>query len=161
MAIIKNLSVAISPADQTAIMTALDTALTTLNGVQIVTLSPKERQETPGVQEGRAAYVINAINVLGPSYPDLVGKAVSTASAADALSSFGFLEEMITKLAEINDRAADLGLNLQNTAYNYTTDLYYTAERYVDDVPGADIVVQEIAPLFAEQGNHNPAPATP
>ena len=55
----------------------------------------------------------------------------------------------------------DLSINLENTTYNYTTDMYYTAQRYVGDLPGADVVVQELSPLFEGQGNFNEPAPTP
>lgn len=129
--------------------------------MQVITLTPKERQETPAVKANRLSYVLKAINVLGPSYPDLVGKAVNTAKVTDAMQSFLFLNEVLMKLQELQDRAGDLGINLENTSYNYTTDLYYEAERYVGDVEGADTIVQELRPLFANQGNQGGNPTPP
>lgn len=161
MSYIKNLSVGFTPAQETAIMAALDTALAELNAVKVITLTPLQRKEIPAVNEARLPYVLKAVNVLGNSYPDLVSKAVSTANAQQAVASFIFLKDVVMKLAEINDRASDLGQNLQNTSYNYTIDMYYTAKRYVDELPGADIVVQELGPLFEGQGEQNPVAPNP
>jgi hypothetical protein len=159
MSYIKNLSVAFTPADETAIMNGLDAALTALNAVKIVTLTPEQRREIPAVNAGRIPYVLKAVNVLGPAYPELVGKAVSTASAQQATNSWTFLKDVLMKVQEINDRARDLSQNLENTSYNYTTDMYYTAKRYVDDLPGADTVVAELSPLYEGQGDTiNPTP---
>jgi len=64
-------------------------------------------------------------------------------------------------LLEFNDRATDLRHNLGNTTYNYTLDMYHEAQRYVADLPGADTIVQELKPLFEDQGPQNPDTPTP
>ena len=161
MSYVKNLSVAISPADETAITNALNTAQSTINAVAIVALTPQQRQEIPAVNEARFIYVTKAVSVLGPAYPDLVSRAISTANATQAYQSWTFLRGIASQLEEILDRVRDLSHNLENTDFNYMLDLYYTAKRYKDQLPGSDIVVQELAPLFEGQGDTGITPPTP
>ncbi len=152
MAIIKNLSVVISPAQQAAILADLNNVLTTLNSIQIITLSPSEKDNTAAVAEGRAPYVLKAVNVLGPQFPALVSAAITTAAATNALVSWTFLKDVQVLLTEINDRSGDLGLNLQNTTWNYTRQLYKNGQEFEGDLVGADVVVRELKGAFEGMG---------
>lgn len=157
----KNFSVAIDEATQNIIINSLNTAIEALNGVATITLTPEQRKTIPNVEANRYAYVHKAVHDFGPEFKDLVSRAVSTDKAAEALESYDFLTEVQGLLVEFTDRATDLRHNLGNTTYNYTLDMYHEAQRYVADLPGADTIVQELKPLFEEQGPQNPAPPAP
>lgn len=157
----KNFSVEIPQTERTVIIDSLRQALLTLNGVATITLTPEQRKTIPNVEANRYAYVTKAINDFGPEFKDLVSRAVSTDKAAEALSSYDFLTEVQGLLAEFTDRATDLRHNLGNTTYNYTLDMYHEAQRYVADLPGADTIVQELKPLFEDQGPQNPDTPNP
>ena len=160
MSYVKNLSVDFTPAQQTAILDALNLALTGLNGVVVVTLTPDERRTIPTVEANRFQYIDKAVFSLGPDFPALVSRAVTTAKATDAANSYNFLTQVQALVQELNDRATDARHNLGNTTYNYTLDMYHEAQRYIGDLPGADTIVQELSPLF-EQQKGNETPPTP
>lgn len=161
MSYIKNRSVAFPAAVQATITNALNDALNALNGVIVVTLEPDERKTIPNVEENRLPYVHKAVNEFGDSYPNLVSRAVTTAQAKDAFDSRMFLQSVLNLVKELNDRATDAQHNLGNTAYNYTLDMYHEAQRYQGDLPGADVIVQELKPLFEDQGPQNPPMPNP
>ena len=157
----KNLSVDIPPATRIIIIDGIKAALDALNGVAIVTLKPEQRQTIPNVEANRYSYVKNAINDFGPQFHNLESRAVKTANAQTALDSYDFLTEVLGMLLEFNDRAGDLRHNLGNTTYNYTLDMYHEAQRYVGDLPGADTIVDELRPLFENQGPENDTTPNP
>jgi hypothetical protein len=162
MSYVENLSVAFPPATQTAIITALNQALTDLNNVVVVTLTTDERQNIPNVEAARIFYVDKAVNNFSNDFPNLVSRAITTASAQNAFDTYQFLGNVMNLLKELQDRATDAQHNMGNTTYNYTLDMYHAAKRYVGELPGADVVVQELQPLFENQGpQNNPAPETP
>jgi hypothetical protein len=157
----KNFSVAIDSVTQDTILSNVRTALSNLNGIATITLTPEQRKTIPNVEANRYSYVQKAVDDFGPEYKDLVSRAVSTDKAKEALESYDFLTELQGLLLEFTDRATDLRHNLGNTTYNYTLDMYHEAQRYVADLPGADTVVQELKPLFEDQGPQNPDTPTP
>lgn len=158
MSYVKNLSVAFPPAAQTAIINALNLALTELNNVVVVTLTPEERKTIPNVEANRIFYVDKAVNQFSTDFPNLVSRAITPANAQNAFDSYQFLSTLLTLVQELSDRATDAQHNLGNTSYNFTLDMYHAAQRYVGELPGADVVVQDLKPLFENQGPQNPTP---
>lgn len=156
MSYVKNLSVEFTPTQKTDILKGINDAIDILNGVKIVTLEPDERKTIPNVEANRYAYVEKAVTNLGPEFKDLVSRAVKTENAKQALDSYDFLTQVQGLVLELNDRSTDLRHNLGNTTYNYTIDMYHEAQRYIGDLPGADTIVQELKPLFEDQGPQNP-----
>ncbi len=161
MAIIDRLSVQFTPAQQTAILGDVNAAIAALNAVQVVTLTKEERQSIHAVAEERIPYVLKAVNNLGPAYPALIGPAIPTVSAQDALNSWAFLKELGMAVAELQDRLQDLGLNLGNTALTYMDDLYDNGKRYTGQVVGADVVVDELKGAYEGQGPQTPIVPNP
>ena len=161
MSYVKNLSVDFTPAQQTAITDALNAALVALNAVVIVTLTAEERRTIPTVEANRFQYIDKAVFTLGPDFPSLISRAVTTAKAVDAANSYNFLTQVLALVVELNDRATDARHNLGNTTYNYTLDMYHEAQRYVGDLPGADTIVDELRPLFENQGPENDTTPNP
>lgn len=161
MSYVKNLSVTFPPAAQTAIINALNQALTELNNVVVVTLTPDERKSIPNVEANRLSYVAKAVNLLSTDFPNLASRAITPANAQNAFESYQYLNTILNLINELKDRATDAQHNLGNTAYNFTLDMYYESQRYVGELPGADVVVQELKPLFEDQGPQNTAPNPP
>lgn len=152
----------ISEPDKTTILTALNTALSTLNAIKIVQLTPEERKGAQSASETRLPYIQNAINNLAPQFPALQPPFLSHAEAERDVATTVTLREIDTTIKEIVDRFTDFSLASEHFAYQYMRKFYAIAqEAQAVNTPGADTVVGALSPLFegqGEAGGENPTP---
>jgi hypothetical protein len=138
------------------IITGLDVALTTLNSIKVVQLTPTERKGAQSIAEGRLPYVHNAINNLAPAYPNLQPPFLQLSEANINATMAYDIEEILLKVKEILDRFTDFGLASEHFAYQYVRKFYSIAKEGQEvSTPGADTVVSELSPLFEGQGASN------
>lgn len=159
MPINPNLDVTITGAQRTAINGAIDTILATLAAIGTVNLSPQERQETPTIEQGREPYVKDAINNLAVQFPNFAGLDITAARATNLVDTWSDLGDILSRLAEVEDRITDLSINAKYLTYKFTLDMYNNAEQYRGRVAGADTIYDALSPMFAGQGQRvNPTP---
>lgn len=158
-----NLDFSFDPAEQASIHAGLDAVLAVLNGptVPYVNLTPDERKKTPSIDAGRLPYVHDAVNNILPSFPGLASPSIPLARATTLFDLFTFIKNVVPKMAEINDRFTDLGINAENLVFTSMSDSYDTAKRQEGRMPGADVFIAAIAPLFADQGGNPNEPEPP
>lgn len=157
-----NLDITVTDAQRTAINGAIDTILTTLAAIGVVNLSPQERKETPNVEQSREPYVKDAINNLAVQFPNFAGLDITIARATNLVDSWSDFNDLMSRLAEVNDRIGDLSINAKYLTYKFTLDMYNNAEQYRGRVAGADTIYDALSPMFAGQGNFgNDTPPTP
>jgi hypothetical protein len=140
--------------DQTALHGALDAALLILNmpATPYVNLTNEERKKTPSISAARLPYVHDAVSNILPVFPALASPSIPLARATTLYELAAFIQTLRPKMAELNDRLTDLGINAENLVYTSMTDSYDTAKRQEGRMPGADVLIEAIAPLFADQG---------
>jgi hypothetical protein len=159
MPIIDNLNINYTPAQKTAIDTALDTAKTELETVigQPLNLSDDERSTTPSVDEHREPYVRVAIETLAAQHPTLLGPEISKAQA-DALWKFRNASmDIKAKVDAFSDLLGDAIINAENLCLKFTEDLRTNAQRFKErNVPGADVVWDELEGLHEVTSNPGP-----
>jgi hypothetical protein len=147
------MGVNISPADVTTIQNALNTALRTLNGIQVVQLTVEERGKMQSMSETRFPYTQKAIETLAPQFPNLQPPFMPLADAQADLETSLTLREINVLVKEINDRFTDFALASERYAYLYMRKFYAIAkEGQAVNTPGADTVVSELSPLFEGMG---------
>lgn len=156
------MGLALSPVQKTTLLAALQTVLTTMNGVKVVQLSPAERQAAQTVSEIRRPYVQNAIQNLAPSFTNLQPPFMLLANAQNDLKSMNDFVEVNNLMREVFDRCTDFAMASEHFAYEYMRKFYTIAkEGQSVNTPGADTVVAALAPLFEQQGSTNPTPPGP
>jgi acetyl esterase/lipase len=154
-----------SAAEQGSINTGLDNVLAALNmpGVPYVNLTAEERK-IPSIGSARLPYVHEAVDNILPLFPALASPSVGLPRTTTLLQLVGFLSSVAPKLKEINDRLTDLGINAENIVYKSMRHSYGTAQAQEGQMPGADVLIAALAPLFADQGGGNeeePIPGPP
>ena len=148
-----------SPADQAAINASLDAILTLLSGPTIpyVNLTNEERK-TPSIGPERMPYAEEAVRNILPVFPGLASLSIPLPRTTTLLDLVEFYSSIKPKLDEILDRFTDLGINAENIVYKSLLDSYNTSQQQEGRIPGADVLIAAIAPLFKDQGNFNPEP---
>lgn len=143
-----------TPAQQAAIHAAFDAALLVLSAptVPYVNLTKNERKKTHSINATRMPYVRDAVTNILPVFPDLASPSIPLPRATTLFNLVTFLKGLTPKMAEFNDRITDLGINAENLVYRSMTDSYSTAKKQEGRMPGADVLIAAIAPLFAAQG---------
>jgi len=99
-------------------------------------------------------------------FPALSSARVPLPRTTTLLQVVGFISQVSPKLKEINDRLTDLGINAENIIYKSMRHSYATAQTQEGQMPGADVLIEALAPLFADQGGNptpepGPTPPTP
>lgn len=160
-----NLNFNFSAAGQGAINAGLDAVLAALNDpmVPYVNLTAEERK-IPSIGAARLPYAHEAVDNVLPLFPALASPSVGLSRTTTLLQLVGFISSVAPKLKEINDRLTDLGINAEHIVYKSMLDSYNTAQQQEGRMPGADVLKDTLAPLFAEQGNSNdeePEPEPP
>ncbi|MCF8256578.1 MAG: hypothetical protein K9J06_03440 [Flavobacteriales bacterium] len=160
MAVDPNLNFNFTLPDQTGIHAALDGALLILNmpTVPYVNLTLDERKNTPSISAERLPYVHDAVNNILPVFPNLASPSIPLARATTLFELVTFVQSVVPKMAELNDRLTDLGINAEHLVYKSMLDSYNTAKQQEGRMPGADVLIAAIAPLFEDQGSNAEEP---
>ena len=117
-------------------------------------LTAKERQRAQSVSEIRFPYTENAINNLAPTFPNLQPSFLSLADAEKDFSASSDLRSLANVRNEVNDRMIDFSMASEHFAFEYMRKFYAKAkEAQSVNTPGADTVVEALAPLFEGQGD--------
>lgn len=154
-----NLNFNFSPADQDTIHAAIDAALAVFRApsTPYVNLTPKERKHTPSINAGRMPYVSDAVTNILPVFTDLESPSIPLPRTITLWDLVLFLQTLTPKLAELNDRAKDMEINADNLVLTSMYHSYNTSKRQEGRVPGADVLLAAIAPLFAKHSFANRA----
>ncbi len=138
----------------TQIVGHLDGIITILNGHKVIQLSDDERGDVQSVKDGRYSYVRDTFEDLAPLYPQCQ---VPYKVFATELRTYNYMNQMRSiadRVSMVNDVVGDHGIAAENFNYTYMLELYDIAKRAVkSNVPGADVIVQRLSPLFENQGN--------
>jgi len=142
-----------TPTEITDLTNAFNSILTIMNSKKIVQLTGKERQKAQSASEKRLPYIDNAINNLAPAFPNLQPPFMVLADATKDIAAANQLRALNAARSEVNDRMIDFSLASEHFAYEYMRKFYAIAkEGQSVNTPGADTVVEALAPLFEGQG---------
>jgi len=161
-----NLNYNFDPVKQAAINAGLDALLAEFNDptVPYVNLTATERK-IPSIGAERMPYALDGVTNILPQFPALASPSIGLPRTTTLLKLVGFISSIYPKLAEINDRLTDLGINAENIVYKSLLHSYGTSQQQEGQMPGADVLKAALAPLFANQGNPTeeptPIPVTP
>ncbi len=148
-----NMGINISAVEKATIVSALNTALSTLNAIKVVQLTSDERKKAQSLSETRFPYTQNAIVILAPQFPNLQPPFMPLSEAQADLETSLSLREINVLIKEVIDRFTDFSLASEHFAYLYMRKFYALAqEAQAVNTPGADTVVSELSPLFDGQG---------
>ncbi len=149
-----------TPAEMTDLNAHFDGILTIMNNKKVVQLTAEERQGAQSASEKRLPYIQNAITTLAPNFPNLQPNFLILADADKDFNVSVQLRELAAKRNEVNDRMIDFSLASEHFAYIYMRKFYALAKEGQEvNTPGADTVVEALAPLFEGQGDQpDPVP---
>ncbi len=158
-----NLDFNFSPANQAAIHAGFDAVLAVLNDPNIpyVNLTKSERKSCSTIGPKRMAYVQDAVNNLVPEFPNLASPSIAISRTTTLFELVAFIATIAPKMAEINDRLTDMGLNAEKIVFLSMRDSYGLAKMQEGRMPGADVLMAAIAPLFAPSGSNVSTPPAP
>lgn len=145
----------LSPAQKAAIHAALDAILDVLSDPSnpYVNLTLAERKKTPSIDKVRMPYVQRSVNDILPLFPNLQSPSIPLDRSERLLHLVEFFASIAPKMAEIQDRTTDMGINAKHLLYKSMTDSYNMAQRQEGRMPGADVLLEALAPLFAKTKN--------
>lgn len=132
-----------------------DAITTILNNLPVkFNLTKQERQSLQNIADERYPFAKRGIEIHGPNNPTLVtGFAGTQAEATSDLTFFDQSETIKLKLLKVIEIVTDTQQVAGSEAYTWLRNLYETAQMAAkNQVPGADSVVDDLAPLFANQG---------
>ncbi|MBI4930884.1 MAG: hypothetical protein HY841_08995 [Bacteroidetes bacterium] len=154
------INITLTAAQVTAIQAAITALKNPANMPVQFNLTKEERTSLQNINNTRYPYVQRAIKNHGPANPGLVsGFAGTQAEASNDLTFFDQMEPFIGQLLQVLEIFKDTQQVAGSEAYVWTRALYNTAnDASVNQVPGSDAVVDDLAPLFAGQGNDGPLP---
>jgi len=145
-------------------MTAITGAAATINTNMpfAINLTEQERQDTPNIENSRYPYVERTIDIHAPGNPLLVsGFAYTLPEAQTDWTLLKQCDQLLPLFRAIVEKLEDTRQLAASELYAFFLEFYATAKRAAaNNVPGADTVVADLAPLFANQGPSG-TPATP
>ncbi|MCW5908674.1 MAG: hypothetical protein KIS94_12500 [Chitinophagales bacterium] len=155
-----SIGASISEVELSAMITSLDSVITTITGKAVINLTPEERQQGPSIDNTRLPYVQQAIQQLAPSHPTLVPGFQDVAEAERNMNCALACRELVTKLNQTMEVVTDFAIANERLAYQFTLDFYLNAKRADErNVPGAGTPVEELKPLFDRESNPETPPA--
>ena len=151
------LPASISQADFNAIVANLDAMNTTLSFLH--TLNDLERASARRLGVTNMA-MARRVEELGPQFPAFYALGHSTAELTGLMAIQLQLNETMDRLNELASRIQDTILVAENKAFYNAHGYYDLAKQGVsENVPGAEFVVDELAPFFENLGPGGGPPA--
>ena len=157
------INITLTAAQVTAIQAAITALKDTANMPVQFNLTKDERKTLPNINNTRYPYVQRAIKNHGPNNANLVsGFAGTQAEAANDLTFYDQVESFIGQLLQVLEIYQDTQQVAGSEAYTWTRALYNTSkDAAANQVPGADAVADDLAPMFEGQGNQGDTPPIP
>lgn len=156
-----NMGVSLNQSQYDTIDKSLDTIINILNGVKPINLTKDERTGIQSVAEKRLPYLEKAFDSLIPDNTNLVA---TFSNLDEGNADYAYLRQHLklkTKMAKALEIASDHELAAGYRAFEFMRDFYHMAKRAVErNVPGADSVVDALAPLFEQTNEPAALPTT-
>lgn len=150
------ISQTLSPADFNDIMLAIQTIRTKLPF--LLDLTNQQKQELPKMDDGRAPFVIKAINYAS-TVPAIVPPLVTAAEMQKDMELFGKLTQIRMELDRLTEEVTDTATAAGVDAYTTSLVIYEMAKMGQRlGLPGVDAIVNDLKVLFENQGGATPTP---
>ena len=147
------MGISFTPTEIQDIRDHLNGILTIMNNKKVVQLTATERQAAQSASEKRFPYIQNAIKNLAPAFPNLQPNFLKLSDAEIDYDTSFQLRSLVGLRNEVSDRMIDFSMASEHFAYQYMRELYDQAKRaQAINTPGADTIVEALAPLFEGQG---------
>ena len=155
---INKLDIAFTDPQNVAINKAFDDINTNFPFAQ--NLTEAEKLQNPSINNSRLPYVKRAVEIHAVNNPTLVsGFAGTLANAQTDWKVYQQFDNYISKLNSMLEKMMETQMVAGAELYGFLLELYATAKRAAENnVPGAQAVVDDLAPLFANQGPQAPPP---
>jgi hypothetical protein len=147
------LNLQITPAQQQAIITAIENLENVLDDIGTVVIEPKQVKKLQLVGNKRYAYVQRCVKEIAPNNPDLKSLTIDWQRAKNLFDSYEFLSSVQSRFNNLNHRVSSTNYNAQHLLYEYTTDIYFYAKMMRKHSVEAEKVVEYLFELFGRQGN--------
>ncbi|RZK10928.1 MAG: hypothetical protein EOO46_08770 [Flavobacterium sp.] len=153
------ISVTATPAQITAVKTALQTLNTNLPF--LIGLKIEERSSLLGIDVGNKAFVEDAISAAANN-PDILPKYVVVKDMQSDLALFSQLDELVPLFKQFLEKLMDTQLLAGSEAYMSALMLYRLYISAAETgIAGADTIVAQLKPRFAGQGGKGKQPQAP
>lgn len=137
----------------------LNDLMALFNSKATVNLTKDERKAAQSVSEGRLPFVERCYNDLLPNYKAFVPNFTDQESATFDYEYMQQTRSLILPTTMLLEIVTDHHLASGQLSYQTMRDYYHTAQRGAErNVPGADTVVDSLAPLFEQTNTAAPAP---
>ncbi|MBI4947924.1 MAG: hypothetical protein HY840_16155 [Bacteroidetes bacterium] len=155
------INITLTAAQLTAIQTAITALKAPANLPAQFNLTKDERTGLSNINNSRYPYVQRAVKNHAVANPGLVsGFAGTLAEATNDFSFFDQMENFIGQLKQIVEIYEDTQQVAGSEAYVWTRELYRNAKAAAENqVPGADAVVDDLAPMFEKASGADAPPA--
>lgn len=153
------MSITTSPLVITApIKTAVQTAITQLRAqataIGTVNVTKDEKSKLLSINDRRDPFVRRMIMDHAVNVPGIVPAFVSLPNATLRYTNTLYFRSVADQMRQLAEMFEDMSFNEDVPCYRDFRHLYATAKLGANNnLPGADAIVDDIAPLFAEQGN--------
>lgn len=149
----------LTPAQVTTIDLAIKSIADIFNNLAMINLTTEERTAARSVAEGRQPFIDKTYETLAPANPTLHPGYMSF---ADNLTNYNYSNQtakIIIALRQLLEIAEDHNFSADNLNFKWLLKFYNNAQEARDtNTPGADSVVAELAPLFAQTNTAVPTP---
>ena len=129
-----------------------------------INLTVTERNSTPNIENVRYPYVERSVDFHAPANPSLVsGFAYTLTEATTDWNVIKQIDQLLPLFRVIVEKLEDTRQLAASELWAWFLEFYASAQRAAaNNFPGADTIVNDLSPLFANQGAQTPpAPATP
>lgn len=162
-----NINIVLTPAQVAAIQAAINALKAPANMPVQFNLTKAERGSVPNISNERYPYVQRSVQIHAPTNPVLAsgvaGLGVGTlAEATNDLTFYDQMKSFILQILQVVEIYKDTQQVAGGEAYNWMSELYkYSKQAALNQVPGADAVVDDLKTLFEGQGNEGDVPPPP
>ena len=167
-----NINITLTPKQVAAIQAAIDALKNPANMPVQFNLTKGERGSVPNISNERYPYVQRTVQIHAPNNPVLTnavaGLGVGTlGEATNDLTFYDQMKSFILQILQVAEIYKDTQQVAGGEAFNWMSEFYkYAKQAALNQVPGADAVVDDLKTLFEGQGGvpvdtPPPPPPTP
>ena len=147
------LKLQITPAQQQAILAAIENLENVLDDIGAITIQPKQVKKLQLIGNKRQYYVKQCVKELVPNNPQLNNLVISAQRANDLFDSFMFLKSVQTRFKNLSLRISSTNYNAQHLLFEFATLTYSNAKRYKHLSVETEQAAKFLFELFGRHGN--------
>ncbi len=151
-----------TPAIQTAVSAAIAALRAQAALIGNVNITKDEKGSNLSINDVREPFVKRMLTQHAINVPGIVPSFVNLGNSTTRFNNANYFRSVALQLKQLYEIFDDLSFNEDVPCYKDFRHIYATAKLGAENnLPGADAIVADIAPLFEQQGNDNgiiPAP---